>query len=416
MTRDHRGVFLHIGLYKTGTTYLQNLWRANRAPLAKQGVYFPGGGDGPAQIFAVSDLFGRRPRGGGEERIEGRWQELTEAVAASSQPATLISDESLSLATVGEAKRAVAGFPDHEVHVIVTVRDLGRVMLSSWQQSIKSDETWTWNEFVAGLRDESRRNQNPGRAFWVRQDLLAVLETWRIAVPRDQIHVVTVPPSGSPKDLLVERVGKLVGFDHTQLTEPPSWDNRALSTADAEVLRRVNVLLEHRLTQRQHHHVVRRILTQELTRHGEAEHPVLSPDEHAWATAEAERITTGVTGAGYDVIGDLGDLVPAPAETGRRPDEASAEEMLDAALHGLATLAEEHAALWWERPEARPGAGESGSGQRPKLRSRLRATRFAIRRRLMSMADRHRVVAMPMNAYVRLRTARRRRAANRADN
>ena len=413
MSRDNRCVFLHIGLYKTGTTYLQNLWRANRSELARQGVYFPGGGDGPAQVFAVSDLFGRRPKGGGEDRIEGRWPELTSAVAATTHPTTLISDESLSLATVGEAKRAVAGFPDHEVHVVVTVRDLGRVLLSSWQQAIKSDETWTWQEFVAGVRDRSRRNQNPGRSFWVRQDLLGILETWRVAVSRDRVHVVTVPPRGAPKDLLVERVGKLVGFDHSQLTEPPPWDNRALSTADAEVLRRVNVLLDHRLNQRQHGRVVRRILTQELTRRSEADHPVLSADEHAWASAEADRIVEGVIDAGYDVIGDLADLAPAEAGTGRRPDEATSDEMLDSALRGLATLAEEHATMWWEQSQSRPGASE-GAGRRPSWRSRTRAAKFAIRRRLMSMGDRHRLVAWPVNAYVRVRSARRRRAANRS--
>src|SRR4051812_41797703 len=108
MDADNRRVYLHVGLYKTGTTFLQNLWRANRGRLAQQGVYYPGGRDGPVQVFAVSDLFGRRPTGG-EDRIEGRWAELTEAVGASPHPVTLISDESLSLATVGEARRAAAG-------------------------------------------------------------------------------------------------------------------------------------------------------------------------------------------------------------------------------------------------------------------------------------------------------------------
>jgi hypothetical protein len=415
MARDNRCVFLHIGLYKTGTTYLQNLWRANRPQLKQQGVYFPGGGDGPAQVFAVSDLFGRRPAGGGEDRIEGRWPELTEAVGAAPHPTTLISDESLSLATVGEARRAVAGFPDHEIHVVATVRDLGRVLLSSWQQAIKSDETWTWDEFVDGVRDPKRRNQNPGRSFWVRQDLLAILETWRVAVPHERIHVVTVPPSGAPKDLLAERVGKLVGFDHTGLTEAPSWDNRALSTADVEVLRRVNVLLDHRLNQRQHAHVVRRTLTQELTQHGEPERVALDPEHQAWASSEAQRIMDGVTTAGYDVVGDLTDLVPAETSTGRRPDEASSDEMLDAALRGLAVLSEEHAALWLATPGAGSAAGSPSATRGAKRwSSRARAARFGLRRRLMNLADRSRLVAWPMNAYVRLRAARRRRAAARS--
>ena len=35
-------VYLHIGLHKTGTTYLQNVFRANRKQLDGEDVYFPG--------------------------------------------------------------------------------------------------------------------------------------------------------------------------------------------------------------------------------------------------------------------------------------------------------------------------------------------------------------------------------------
>ena len=35
--------YLHIGLHKTGTTYLQNLWRANREGMRAQHIEFPGG-------------------------------------------------------------------------------------------------------------------------------------------------------------------------------------------------------------------------------------------------------------------------------------------------------------------------------------------------------------------------------------
>jgi hypothetical protein len=413
MAGGSRRVFLHIGLYKTGTTYLQNLWRANRGRLAQQGVSFPGGRKGPVQVFAVSDLFGRRPQGG-EGRIEGRWAELTEAVAASSLPVTLISDESLSLATVGEARRAAAGFPDHEVHVVVTVRDLGRALLSSWQEGIKSDETWTWQEYAERVRDPARRNQNPARSFWIRQDLPAVLESWQAAVSRERIHVVTVPPPGAPKDLLVARLGEVVGFDPARLPEPSASDNRALAPADAEVLRRLNDLLDHRLNERQHHRIVKRILAPGLTRHGEAERVGLGPDDRAWVTVEAQRIVDHLAEGGYQVVGDLADLVPAETPTGPAPDTATIDAKLDAALHSLAELAEEYAALWWDGTGARPVPAGSPDRQTGRWRSQVRAARFRIRRGLVALADRSRLAAWPMNGYVRLRDARRRRAASRS--
>ena len=48
-------VFLHIGLHKTGTTYLQNVFRANREQLRAQDVEFPGGPGEPAQALTSRD-------------------------------------------------------------------------------------------------------------------------------------------------------------------------------------------------------------------------------------------------------------------------------------------------------------------------------------------------------------------------
>jgi hypothetical protein len=410
-----RRIYLHIGLYKTGTTYLQNLWRANRGRLAQQGVYYPGGRDGPVQVFAVSDLFGRRPQGG-EDRIEGQWGQLTEAVAASEHAVALVSDESLSLASVGEARRAVAGFPNHEVHVVVTVRDLGRALVSSWQESVKSDETSTWPDFVDRVRDPARRNQGAARSFWIRQDLTAVLESWQAAVPRERIHVVTVPPTDAPKTDLVERMGEVVGYDAARLTESPAekaWDNRAMAAADAEVLRRLNELLDHRLNDRQYHRIVKRILAPRLAQHRDAGPVGLGPDERDWVAGQAHRIVDDLNARGYRIVGDVADLIPEESLTGPLPDAATSEAKLDAALRGLAELAEEYAALWWDGTGARPDADRSAAPERGGPRSRIRATRFRAKRGLVGLADRNRVVAKALNGYVRLRTARRRRAASR---
>jgi hypothetical protein len=409
MTRDTRCVYLHIGLYKTGTTYLQNLWRANRRQLAEHGVHYPGGPDGPIQVCAISDLFGRRPKGG-EDRIEGQWGELTAAVQASPDPITLISDESLSLATARDARKVVEGFPDHEVHVVATVRDLGRVLLSSWHQAIKSDETWTWREFVDGVRDPARRGQNPGRGFWIRQDLMAILDVWQSVVSRERVHVVTVPPAGAPKDVLLERVGKVVGYDHTRLTEATVWDNRAFAAPDAEVLRRLNEGLGHRLNERQHHRVVRRLLTRELTRHTAAEAVGLDADDQAWVSAEGQRIVDDLVASRYEVVGDLADLVPAETAAPRRPDEATGDEMLDSALRALTAMTEEYAKLWWEGTGVRPTSPESAQPRGGRWRSRFRALRFRVKRGLLGLADRSRVAALPVNGYLRLREARRRRS------
>jgi len=41
-TGGQKTVYLHIGLHKTGTTFLQNVLRANTEALAEQGIIYPG--------------------------------------------------------------------------------------------------------------------------------------------------------------------------------------------------------------------------------------------------------------------------------------------------------------------------------------------------------------------------------------
>ena len=77
----HR-LYLHIGLMKSGTTYLQQVWRANAEALAAQGIWTPAARGEPDTMLAVWDLAGRRPRGADDASISGRWHELVDAVAA----------------------------------------------------------------------------------------------------------------------------------------------------------------------------------------------------------------------------------------------------------------------------------------------------------------------------------------------
>ena len=233
-------VYLHIGLHKTGTTYVQQLLRANRKPLRAQGVFFAGGKGLPNQVFAVWDLLGRRPEGQGDARIAGSWQGLVDGVNAGADRAALLSDEHLSLAGAKQAQTAATAFPGREVHVVVTVRDLGRTLAASWQEDVKNRGEWTWHEYAGAVRDPARTGTSPARGFWMRQDLTAILGVWAKAVPAARIHVVTVPPPGAPRELLVQRIGSVVGFDPAALTRQAPWANETIGAVGTELVRRLN--------------------------------------------------------------------------------------------------------------------------------------------------------------------------------
>ncbi len=409
MTPAPSTVYLHIGLHKTGTTYLQNVLRANREQLRAQDIDFPGGLGEPVQAFAVWDLQGRRPRGADDARIAGSWDALVAAVNTGGYRTALISEERLSLSTPKQVRRAVRSFPDAEVHVVVTVRDLGRVAVSAWQEEVKNDQTWTWQQFVDAIKDSEQVAVSPGRGFWLRQDVAAICETWESAVPAERIHVITVPQSGSSPDVLLRRFASVVGFDAQALTKQPAWNNETVGVAATEVIRRVNERLGGRLNQRQYDRVVKLTLVQMLAKRTEPVRFTLPPEELLWVHARAEQMIAALQARGYPVEGNLAELLPQPRTGGRRPDDASDDELLEASLDGLALLAERYATSWWQRKRADIVEAATAPAD---LGSRARGALFRSQRRAAELADRSPTAAKALHAVMKTRDRARRRAIN----
>ncbi len=403
-----RRIVLHIGLHKTGTTYVQNLWRVNRAQLAEQGIYYPGGKGEPIPRFAVYDLLGKRPRGVDDHRLPGQWQALRDSIAASTLPTTLISEEGLGVATSQQIGGVIDSFPDHEIHLLVTCRDLGRVLLSAWQQDLKNGKTWTWTEFTDSVRDRARRAQNPARGFWRAQDLPAILATWQQWVPAARIHIVTVPPPDAPRELLLERIATVVGFDPAQLTARARWDNASMGTSATEVIRRLNSQLDHQLNERQHGHVIKGVLVPYLVQHGSHPKYGLPVEDEDWVEAAATEQNAAVRDGGYDVVGDLDDLLPRRGGKDRRPDEFSTEELLDTALLALTGLSERYATLWWKQHRDDPAAVEPAS-RSVRSASAVRSLSYRTRRAGASLADRNRLAARILGGYLSVQDRRHRR-------
>jgi hypothetical protein len=401
----HR-LYLHIGLMKSGTTYLQQVWRANAEALAAQGIWTPAARGEPDTMLAVWDLAGRRPRGADDATISGRWRELVDAVAAHEGRDVLLSDEYFATRTRRQARRAVLDLAaTHEVHVVVTVRDLGRVLTSSWAEDVKSGSTVTWQEYVAAVRDPEQITRNPARGFWLRQDLAHVLAVWSVAAGAERIHVVTVPPPGAGPTVLLERVGAVVGYDAAALTTPPRRANESLGAPGNEVVRRLNEMLGGRLNQRQYDWVVKYALDLHMRPTSTARTALL--EEHlGWAQEEAARLVAAVRDGGYDVVGDLDDLVPR-ACAGRAPDEATESELLEAAMEALRAMSEAHARAWWlrRRPDAVAEAAPA-----TRATSALRSVGFRLRRKGAELADRNDVASAAMGVYL---TALRQRPAPR---
>ncbi|GAA4383005.1 sulfotransferase family protein [Tsukamurella soli] len=325
-----RRVFLHVGLPKTGTTYLQDrLWR-NRSAALRQGVLYPG--DRSTDHFhAAVHLQPERYLDWVDPAFDGAWDRLVGAVRA--WPGTsVISHELFASATAPQAAAALADLSFAQVHIVVTARDLGRQIPSAWQEDVKNQQTATFDEFLATTA-ESEGGPN---TFWEFQDLPRVLDTWAGGLPADRVHVVTVPPAGGPRDELWRRFTATVGLDADALPATVPGSNAALSTAQIELLRRMNTRLQpERIEWARYEAAVKEFLIGSVLFDLPApDRPALPPAHSPWVRERAHAAAAVIRERGYDVVGDLSELEPVPP---RRPAAApSDEELLELALDTLA--------------------------------------------------------------------------------
>lgn len=330
--------FVHIGAPKTGTTYVQSvLWR-NRAQLADDGVLYPYE-DSRQHFPAMLDL---RERGWGPNPPgywRGTWNAVAQRVATWSGHTAILGNEILGGASEAQIRRLVDTLAPAEVHVVFTARDLARQLVSDWQEHIKHKHTVTLEAFVDDLVENGLDAQPPfGEMFWGLHDAEHVLGRWARVVPRGRIHLITLPQPGGPRDVLWRRFCSVTGLDADRYSLKVQRTNTSLGRPEAEVLRRVNLRVQN-VTPRQYDALVRiRLTGGTLTGRGGR---LVLPEQHLpWVRERSRTLVDALDGAGYQVNGDLEELMPRPADhEGYVPtDQIRAKQMLSVSIRTTAAL------------------------------------------------------------------------------
>jgi hypothetical protein len=400
-------VYLHIGAFKTGTTYLQQVLRFSHEALADQGMLFPGDKRWRNQVAGARDLLGMSTRGGDDVDVRGGWNALVRQIKAWDGPSALVSMEFLSMAGPRQVRRAVRALEPAEVHVVVTARDLARVVPAMWQETLKAGNTWTWADYIAALRDPDRAAIPPALGFWICQDLPAILNVWEAAVPRERIHVVTVPPPGAPPRLLMERFCEVVGLDVERLSLDAPWSNESLGAAECEALRRLNASLGEKTRRRQYQRVTKQVIARRLSGTTPSSERMSLPSEHQiWASKRAREMADALVERGYHVVGDLEDIVPDPGRptSGRSPDDVNDTEVLDASTRAATALVDR---LAQGRSLKEPEALESEIGLRQTLASEARGVAYRFKRKVATASRHNRATARAVTTYRRAVLKRR---------
>ena len=327
-----RRVFLHIGLPKTGTSYLQTILWSHRPQLREAGLLVPGRERRDhlwASLVVREDRSVRR-RG---PRAPGSWDVLRREVAGWAGDA-VVSHEFFCSASADQAARTVAALAPAQVHVVVTARDPLSLFTSSWQESLKNKATTPLEEYGRTVSDDPRVVWD-----WRALDLGLVLERWGGAVPPERVHVVTPPPTEAPRGELWTRFCGVLGIDPEVADPSAGFGNTSLGVVEAEVLRRVNERLVGFDRALDRGVWIRSFLADErlVPRGGDRFWPDAEQQEDCRRRALAAADL--VRQRGFHVVGDLGSLlVPDQLPPRRHPSSVTDSEVAGVAVDLVAQL------------------------------------------------------------------------------
>ncbi|HEV8025361.1 MAG TPA: hypothetical protein VGP37_10810 [Candidatus Nanopelagicales bacterium] len=350
-------VLLHVGVHKTGTTAIQAALADARSDLLTHGVRYPG--KLQAQHRAALALLGR-PWGWNSRGGSVMDQRHFDSLVRRSNKHTgrvVISSEFFCEAPEDKARETVEALGGPEkVTVVVTLRNLGKLLPSSWQQYLKYGLTTgyeKWLEDVFATPGSSKISPT----FWRRHDHGEVLRRWAAAVGPGNVNVLVLEDVdrsaqfhafeqmlGVPEGVLVSRM---------DLTS-----NRSMTAAEAELLVRLNKQVKKQMQWTDYVRLVRRGVALRMVegRTPDPDEPKLvTPDWALDAAAEqGAKSVAAIEELGVNVYGDLASLaVRMPSAPASAVD--TDQLPVDAAVAAVAAVIEASK----EEPTARELAGRA---------------------------------------------------------
>jgi hypothetical protein len=302
-----RGVLLHIGPHKTGTTAIQGAMRLARKKMRRNGVVYAGKGR-QHQMAALAvtggkGLLGDRPA----DRKD--WDELVSEVRATQDARVIVSSEFFDGADDDVARMVVDELGGDRVHVVVTLRPLAKILPSAWQQYVRNRLRHTYGEWLEAMFNAPPYDK-PTVTFWQRHHHDVLVERWAKVVGPERLLVIVVDETDP--DSLMRTFERITELPDGLLEPETGWTNRSLTAAETELVRLINVEFHRRNwpSERYHQSVRRGVVREIQLRSASRDEPRIKTP--AWATERANEIAaaaaTRIKATGVHVLGDLGGL------------------------------------------------------------------------------------------------------------
>jgi hypothetical protein len=341
---SRRKVFLHIGLPGTGAAFIEQALLTHAEGLA--GVGIDVGAASTEEMLRVAVEFRRDHKEWGYQRadVEGAWADLCRRIFRS-KGTVVVSQELLAAADAEQAALFLDGLSGREVHLVLTVRDPGSQVAAGWEESIKSGDSVSFSRFHERLMDPDCEHAT-ARGFWSAQDLVEVLDRWA-RIDARRVHLVVVPREADPRAAVWAAFAGLVGFDAAAFAPDVARASQpSLGTTEVAVLRGVNEAIDGRIEGQLRRTVVKRYFADRILGDTAARPTATPPELYDALLARAEVWQKEIANAGYDVRGELDDLLPSrPKKSAISPDDVPAKERLRTTTHALANVLVEVARL-----------------------------------------------------------------------
>ena len=325
-------VFVHVGTPKSGTTYLQaGLW-AQREALAAHGLLFPGRTPFDHNRASLLVRTGRhlrtRARRGGGRKLKV-WTRFCRQ-AETFDGTVVLSNEWYLAAGRAEAAAAVEQLGGARVRIIVTTRNLVRLVPAAWQESLKVGRGTSLDDFVTGLGDPANK------WTWDVVDPARVARRWADVVGPDRVHLITMPERPASSSQLWDRFCETVGLKPDVVDVPPRQANESLTVQAARLLQEYGPALRDEIDRRDRgprsrsrwlrNAVVRQVLT------GVPGDPIgVGPRLREELAERDARSVADLRELGCPVTGDLDELLGGTDREGaRHPDDVTEAELLAA--------------------------------------------------------------------------------------
>ncbi|WP_340537541.1 hypothetical protein [Nocardioides sp. GXZ039] len=356
-------VYVHLGLPKTATTYLQTILWSNREALRERGVVVPGS-ERRDHLWASRTVREERKQEHAPERHRTAWDRIRTELAEA-DGVGLISHEFFAAASAQQALDMVAALAPAQVHLIVTAREPLGLFTASWQESLKNGASTPMSQYG---RTVSRRPADIWN--WRTLDLRLVLRRWSQAVPAERIHVLPLDPAAEREEVW-HRFAGVLGLDAEAVAGidlSASFPNSSMGVAQAETLRRINAGLDGFGTAFDRGVYLRSYLADErlVPQGGERFWP--APDQIAECRRRGEEAVEYLRGAPFDVVGEVGHLrVPQVLEERREPDSVTDAEVAEVAVDLVSRMLHDVRDLRRGRGLDEPGEAEASTGPRERL-------------------------------------------------